>query len=837
MIRNFDYDESLILDITARFALRKPVAEAFEHTVETLGAGEYMPTEPVVLDLATGVGKTYIMAALVEYLRALGKQNLVIITPSAIVQTKTVANFTPGSPKFIPGTSDQLNVITPSLYDLWQPDPLGMQVFILNVHQLVKPDKTEGETKGSTQSAAQRAAWKPNERNGVLVEYLRSLDDLVVIADEQHLYSVSARAFQAGIQALDPAAIVGLTASADKDDHVVYRYTLKQAVDDKYVKRPVIAFRRGGYGDNEEEQQLRDALTVLRVKQKHYENYWAVDPGVPRVNAVLFVQCTDIAHATEIATLLRGPEYFGNSKAVLQIDNKHDDLVTLNQLQTMDSPSSDIRAVVSVNKLKEGWDVKNVAVMVTLRAMTSEILTQQTLGRGLRLPFGKWTGVRHIDQLDIIAHDSFRRLLKEQRVLSSFGIDQVQDERLTPIPPPTHEIDSGTSGPRDIAPSSSATVAEIVSPSGAEGTSHVYVNEETGTGVVVLDDDADFDEDAVDKEPVVVRVNERFEGTSFTFPATTLKREQAPFRLTSISDKDFEEAARKITDTGDVLEREAIVVGGRELTTDSQEEVTVDALPESPLEVKKALALAILSLSSVEATDENKSYVRQVIVEIIMRSSGISDWTVKAAQSAVYQVRQVVETRAAQHARELPATPVIAPVVLPIGTEFTLPLDKAILPKLPTTSKGDSFKPHEYYGAWDKGLFEAASFDSFSTEYRIAAILNKSNRIQWWKRLYRSDNAHIAYTVTNFYYPDFVARDNAGTYWVIEGKAQSGADDETVHKKRLAAEEVIRMLRTHPAFVGQNWGYIIAFESDVAKADSWDDIVATTSPMTSKTYS
>ena len=48
---------------------------------------------------------------------------------------------------------------------------------------------------------------------------------------------------------------------------------------------------------------------------------------------------------------------------------------------------------MSVNKLKEGWDVKNIAVVVTLRAMSSEVLTQQTMGRGLRLPFGRYTDV------------------------------------------------------------------------------------------------------------------------------------------------------------------------------------------------------------------------------------------------------------------------------------------------------------------------------------------------------------------------------------------------------------------------------------------------------------
>jgi type III restriction enzyme len=42
--------------------------------------------------------------------------------------------------------------------------------------------------------------------------------------------------------------------------------------------------------------------------------------------------------------------------------------------------------VIHVNKLKEGWDVRNLYTIVPLRASASDILTEQTLGRGLRLP-------------------------------------------------------------------------------------------------------------------------------------------------------------------------------------------------------------------------------------------------------------------------------------------------------------------------------------------------------------------------------------------------------------------------------------------------------------------
>jgi type III restriction enzyme len=71
----------------------------------------------------------------------------------------------------------------------------------------------------------------------------------------------------------------------------------------------------------------------------------------------------------------------------------------------------DTEIVIHVNKLKEGWDVTNLYTIVPLRASASEILTEQTIGRGLRLPYGRRTGVEAVDRLTIIAHDRFQEIL------------------------------------------------------------------------------------------------------------------------------------------------------------------------------------------------------------------------------------------------------------------------------------------------------------------------------------------------------------------------------------------------------------------------------------------
>ena len=68
---NISFDSDMLEEISAQFDLRAPNKEALRKLVFTLD-GDYDPTVMQVLNLATGVGKTYLMAAFVEYLRRQG---------------------------------------------------------------------------------------------------------------------------------------------------------------------------------------------------------------------------------------------------------------------------------------------------------------------------------------------------------------------------------------------------------------------------------------------------------------------------------------------------------------------------------------------------------------------------------------------------------------------------------------------------------------------------------------------------------------------------------------------------------------------------------------------
>lgn len=825
-----DYDTQLVQSLATQYSLRDPNTRGLETLVQAL-SGDFDPAVPVVLDMCTGSGKTFLMAAFTEYLRHQDVRNAMIVTPSLVVQSKTVQNFRPGTRRFIPGADVPPNVITPDDNSEWagegtfRYDDHSLDLFVFNIQQLIAPRQLEGGTSGGKE-ATQRRIRRDHETVGNLYRHLTDADDLVIVADEHHLYGPSAKAFRQAIRDLQPAAVVGLTASASKTDNVIYRYPLYQAIEDGHVKAPVIAFRRDGYGPLGEEQQLRDSLALLRGKQSAYDNFAGANADATSRNAVLFVVCSDVAHATETAQLLRGPDFFDSAAAVLQVDNQHDDLHTREQLDRLDDSISPVRAVVSVDKLREGWDVKTIAVMVTLRSMTSDTLTQQTMGRGLRLPFGRRTGVDTIDQLDIVAHDSFRRLLNDEDVLKTFGLEDAS-RRPTAAPTPV---------PVSTAPTH---------PEGAEyepvgGSSPAGLPASTerwdigGLNVRVLDDDVDVVEPSR-PEPVVVSVTPTHEGTRFLFPASTMRLADTPFELADIPDDDIRDAAKQVTDSGDVMEREAVgatrTSGRLRLSTRTVQEAAVEAISVHESEVEAALVRDILVSQLVERSTQNVAQAWQRIVPVFMESVPIEEWTEIAAVSASSALRRLMERATTEHVRSLKPKVDVYPRELPISEVYRLPEGEGVLHRV---DHRQAFAPRRHYDGWQQGLFNAASFDSYGGEYAVAELLDRSDEIIWWKRLYPADHATIDYTLTNTYRPDFVCLDADDVYWIIEAKAATGRDDETVQLKRAAAERVVRRLLGEAAFAGTRWGYLIAYEDTARDSRSWRHLRDISTPVVSR---
>ena len=844
MALHVSYDENLVEELSSRFDLRTPNREALTQLVKRLDAGEYTPLDQLMLDLATGVGKTFVMAAFIEYLNRQGHHNVMVVTPNTVVQDKTVRDFSHGSERYIDGFTRPPVMVTPdnaqgfalaeSTRSIFTTDEASM-LYVFNVQQLFPP-KDGGKSQATGQEAQRRKTWRWQEEYGSLMDHLRSLDDLVVIVDEAHLFGSTAKVYRSALEELLPQATVGLTASPGKKDDIVYRYPLWRAISEGYVKQPVLVYRNSGY--DSEERQLQDAMSLLALKERAYAGWRAAHPGSKKTKPLLFVVCSDVAHASETAARLRTATFTGSDVAVLQVDNEHDDAATQNFLRYLDAEHSPVRVIVSVNKLREGWDTKRIAVMCTLRAMGSEVLTQQVMGRGLRLPFGELTGVETIDDLDIISHKSFVSLLKTENVLREFGIDS--EEKVAPkdvlAKPGTRHapnLQAGT-GPQVPGPTTGLATSEEQT-SGVAAASSPARSVADAIGSRGLTDDEDIGDDTDIFEQVTVSINPEFAGTTFLFPATAMEKTIAPFELADISTEAVAAAAKRTRNTSEYLERTKIVAdadkaGEGAITAQDADRVAVESLRQSEAEVRTELIRRVLTTGIVSTDPENRNQLTHRIVPTFMEHAGIEAWTEKAKFSAAEELRGLVVAemkKAASHAR---AKTTITPVELPINDSFTLDFGRKILERLtvtPTSTKSTTgFREREYYGPWSKGLFEAATFDSFSGEYRLAEILNFDPDVVWWKRLYPHEGAVVAYTPQNDYYPDFVVQAADGTHWIIEGKSKQGRDDEIVQRKKDAAEKAIRLLAGKPEYLNQAWGYLIAYEDDIAKADSLADLLA-----------
>jgi type III restriction enzyme len=396
------YDPDLVAQIAAAMDLRAPNAAALAAAARAVTPGD---GSEAVCALATGVGKSYVSAALVEYLAERGVRNILIVTPGTAVHEKTVGNFTPGHPRHVPGGEWTPTIVTGRARGP-APAPDALTLYVFTVQQLIRPGASAG-----------RRLHTPDEALGAgLYQRLAETDDLVVIADEHHVYREAARAFGAAVRDLAPRALIGLTATPDRADltRVVFRYPLASAIADGLVAVPVlVGASPTAPGDDDRERRLREACRLREAKEGAWHG-WAEAHGVPATTPLIFVVCRAIDEAGQVAEELAGllP---GSGRVLLVTSRSSDD--AMRALARVDEPGSPVRAVVAVDKLNSGWDVPNVGVILALRALASETLTEQILGRGLRLPYGRRVGVPAVDSIDVLTHESYRTLLSSTDAL------------------------------------------------------------------------------------------------------------------------------------------------------------------------------------------------------------------------------------------------------------------------------------------------------------------------------------------------------------------------------------------------------------------------------------
>lgn len=383
----------------------------------------------VCFALATGVGKTRLMGAFISYLHlAHGLSNFFVLAPNLTIYNKLIADFTPNTPKYVFRgiaefathvplviTGDNYESSAGTLFD----ELYRCKINIFNI------SKINSEVRGGKSPRIKRLSEYIGES---YFDYLAGLPDLVLLMDESHRYRASAGV--RAINELKPVIGLELTATpfvetargAVPFKNVIYDYPLGRAMADGFVKEPAVVTRKdfnpaGMAQDEIERMKLEDGVRLHESVKVDLETF-ARETENPIVKPFLLVIARDTTHAGQLKQLIQSDAFFDGrySGKVIQVDSSSTgeaENVMIRDLLTVEEAGNLTEIVIHVNMLKEGWDVTNLYTIVPLRAANARILIEQSIGRGLRLPYGKRTGVTAVDRLNIVAHDKFQEIIDE----------------------------------------------------------------------------------------------------------------------------------------------------------------------------------------------------------------------------------------------------------------------------------------------------------------------------------------------------------------------------------------------------------------------------------------
>ena len=420
-----------------------------------------------VIKMATGSGKTKVLSLLIAWSffhklyerdSALSR-NFLLIAPNIIVLDRLRADFDglrifftdpvlPGNGYEGQNWRDDFQLTLHIQDDVRVVRETG-NLFLTNIHRVYLGDAREPSLEDEDLTDYFLAPFGPKPvgkttDSGVdLGEIIREVDELAVFNDEAHHIHDERLAWFRSIQDIHHQMLqrdkrlalqIDVTATPRHNNGAIFvqtvsDYPLVEAIHQNVVKHPVLP-------DAPSRAKLREHKTAIFSDK--YRDYLSL--GVEewrKSNAeheklgkrpVLFVMTDDTRNCDEVGAWLQ-KTYSEFENGVLVIHTKNNGEISeaasgkkkeeLDQLRkaanSIDHPDSPYKVIVSVLMLKEGWDVRNVTVIVGLRAYVAaaNILPEQTLGRGLRPMYRGGENVS--ETVSVLGTDAFMEFVESIR--------------------------------------------------------------------------------------------------------------------------------------------------------------------------------------------------------------------------------------------------------------------------------------------------------------------------------------------------------------------------------------------------------------------------------------
>ena len=416
----------------------------------------------LVIKMATGTGKTKVMSLLIawSYFHKLYEENselarnFLLITPNIIVLDRLKTDFVdlkiffedpilPDNGVGGQNWKDDFQITLHMQDDISTISKTG-NLFLTNIHRIYnKRDTLLSVEDANTMEyfLGPKSVAKTSDSKINLGEIARDLDELVILNDEaHHIHDEKLAWFQSIEDIVNTLKMktkslslqIDFTATPKHSNGSIFvqtvsDYPLVEAIYQNVVKHPTLP-------DSASLSQLSEKPSVkftekykdyidlgYREWEKAYDECQKMDK-----KAVLFIMTDDTKNCDEVEHYLQSFPKLKDAVLTIHTKNngeikengtgkKEQELKLLrNASNTIDTWNSQYKAIVSVLMLKEGWNVKNVTTIVGLRPYDSksQILPEQTLGRGLRRMFNEPKSVEYVS---VIGTDPFINFVESIR--------------------------------------------------------------------------------------------------------------------------------------------------------------------------------------------------------------------------------------------------------------------------------------------------------------------------------------------------------------------------------------------------------------------------------------
>jgi type III restriction enzyme len=808
--------------------------------------------------LATGVGKTRLMGAFIVYLmREKGVKNFFVLAPNLTIYNKLMEDFGESShPKYVfKGISEFVtnppSIITGENYQYQGglfDDTEGVHINVFNI------SKINADVRGGKKPKIKRLSEYLGKS---YFDYLSNLDDLVILMDESHHYRAD-RGMEV-INELKPILGLELTATPQVENgtkttkfrNVVYEYSLSKAITDGYVKEPSVATRKNfnpsQYKDDParlDQIKIEDGIR-LHEDTKVALDIYARDTKTTRVKPFILIVAKETTHAKEIKNLIQSDSFFNGRYAdkVIEVHSNQsgeEKDETIAELVSLEDPSNTTEIVIHVNMLKEGWDVTNLYTIVPLRTAASMTLREQTIGRGLRLPYGKRTGVEKVDRLTIVSHDKFQEIIDEAnkpnsiiKLANIIEIEEQDIEKERVVITSSNKIIEKFEE-EEKAIEKLATVEEKVTATAVLDAKKIIIEIlQKPSSTVKRAQDLHSDEVraiAIEKikqnpelkkqlpafqeeiirhaEEVYATLVEEFIANIIEIPRITiapteeLKAGFNDFDL-DVSNINFQPVAEEILIQMLRTNQQYIITGHGRITIDKPENIIVSELMnfsevdyDSQTELLFKLVSQVIGKFKTVLKDEND------VMNVIQ-------YYTKEIARAIYAQMQDHHYCATPTFEQVSVRPFVT-----IERHNIAKYEKDAIHDLRDTIEPTSSIPSKIFSGFMKGCHSLYKFDS-KTEKDFGIILEQDSSVLKWLRPAHNQFNILWGRARKQYEPDFIVETEEKIY-MIETKAERDIETDEVQEKKLAAIAYCKYATQYTAQnSGKSWEYMIVPHTEV----------------------